>query len=158
MKLLMANGAARAGGSSGRAEAGLSGRLLALSWENRSRSRWWFCDSQTLSVQQALRDRRCWRDAQVRRERIAVVPGGAEESVSQLVARAKELNSERVVLVAPGISEEAGGALVAAAVAGAICRRERPRPSPGRRGAAGDSGPGGSAMGRRETRHAAPGV
>ena len=50
-----------------------------------------------------------------------MVPGGAEESVSQLVARAKELNSERVVLVAPGISEEAGGALVAAAVAGAIC-------------------------------------
>ena len=78
------------------------------------------CDSQTLSVQQALRDQ-VLADAQVRRERIAVVPGGAEESVSQLVARAKELNSERVVLVAPGISEEAGGALVAAAVAGAIC-------------------------------------
>ena len=69
---------------------------------------------------QALRDQ-VLADAQVRRERIAVVPGGAEESVSQLVARAKELNSERVVLVAPGISEEAGGALVAAAVAGAIC-------------------------------------
>lgn len=38
-----------------------------------------------------------------------------------LVKRAGELNSERVVLVAPAVSQEAGGAWVAAAVAGAIC-------------------------------------
>lgn len=88
--------------------------------ENRSRSRWWSATARRCLSSQALRDQ-VLADAQVRRERIAVVPGGAEESVSQLVARAKELNSERVVLVAPGISEEAGGALVAAAVAGAIC-------------------------------------
>ena len=77
------------------------------------------CDSETLSVQQKLRDSVA-AAAQVRRERIAVAPCGAGETVSQITARAKALNSERVVLIAPGAS------LVAAAVAGAICGQGDP--------------------------------
>ena len=118
VKLLMANGAARVLAVPVEEEADYPAAFALLGEQESVKVV--VCDSQTLSVQQALRDQ-VLADAQVRRERIAVVPGGAEESVSQLVARAKELNSERVVLVAPGISEEAGGALVAAAVAGAIC-------------------------------------
>ena len=106
VKLLMANGAARVLAVPVEEEADYPAAFALLGEQESVKVV--VCDSQTA-------------DAQVRRERIAVVPGGAEESVSQLVARAKELNSERVVLVAPGISEEAGGALVAAAVAGAIC-------------------------------------
>lgn len=83
------------------------------------------CDSEDLSVQQSLRDQVA-ADAQNRRERIAVVPGGRDESVSQLVTRAQGLNSERVVLTAPGVSPEEGGALTAAAVAGAICGQADP--------------------------------
>ena len=83
------------------------------------------CDSEELTVQQALRDQ-VLADAADRRERIAVVPGGAAEDVSQLVTRAQGLNSERVVLTAPGVSAEEGGALVAAAVAGAICGQADP--------------------------------
>ena len=78
------------------------------------------CDSGELTVQQALRDS-VKAASEARRERIAVVGGKAGENATALVQRAEGLNSERVVLVAPGISEEAGGALVAAAVAGAIC-------------------------------------
>ena len=81
------------------------------------------CDSETLSVQQALRQSVC--DAsEARRERIAVVRGGAEESTSQLVERAEALNSERVVLVAPLGSD--GGAMAAAAGAGAIAGETDP--------------------------------
>ena len=78
------------------------------------------CDSGELTVQQALRDS-VKAASEARRERIAGVGGKAGENATALVQRAEGLNSERVVLVAPGISEEAGGALVAAAVAGAIC-------------------------------------
>ena len=84
------------------------------------------CDSEDLSVQQSLRDQVA-ADAQNRRERIAVVSGGRDESVSQLVTRAQGLNSERVVLTAPGVSlEEGGGAVTAAAVAGAIAAKPTP--------------------------------
>ena len=59
-----------------------------------------------------------------RRERIAVAAGGAGETVTELLERAKALNSERVVLVAPGGTDEEGKAVsglsLAAAVAGAI--------------------------------------
>lgn len=65
--------------------------------------------------------------AGVQRERIAVVCGGSEETVSQLTARAKNLNSERVVLTAPAaLGENCPGARVAAAVAGAICAESDP--------------------------------
>ena len=77
------------------------------------------CDSTDLTVQQALKTmvQEC---SGARRERIAVVGGMAGESVSQLVERAAGLNCERVVLTAPGMGDGSGGAMCAAAVAGAI--------------------------------------
>ena len=81
------------------------------------------CDSTDQEVQQKLRDSVTAASA-ARRERIAVVAGGAEESVTALTDRAKALNSERVVLAAPG--GEGGGAAVAAAVAGAIAGESDP--------------------------------
>ncbi|MFR2156797.1 MAG: hypothetical protein ACLS43_06580 [Evtepia gabavorous] len=83
VKLLMANGAARVLAVPGKRRRTIRRPLRC--WENRSRSRWW-----SATARRCLSSRRCGRvlaDAQVRRERIAVVPGGAEESVSQLVAR-----------------------------------------------------------------------
>lgn len=87
------------------------------------------CDSTDLTVQQALRDmvKEC---ADVRKERIAVVAGAADESVEQLIARAAGLNHERVVLVAPGGVTAAGvsdnGVACAAAMAGAIAGNTDP--------------------------------
>lgn len=81
------------------------------------------CDSTELSVQQALRDSVHAASA-AQRERIAVVAGGADEDVDALVERAAALNSERVVLAAPGCVDGAGKALsgveLAAAMAGAV--------------------------------------
>lgn len=83
------------------------------------------CDSTALSVQQALKTavQEC---SAARRERIAVVGGGAGETVAQLVQRAAGLSSERVVLAAPGAGDGSGGALCAAAVAGAIAGSSDP--------------------------------
>ena len=81
------------------------------------------CDSTQTSVQQALRTMvdNC---SAVRKERIAVVAGAADESVTDLVERAEALNDERLVLVAPGCVNAAGtaqgGVECAAALAGAI--------------------------------------
>ena len=77
------------------------------------------CASADTAVQQALKTmvQEC---SAARRERIAVVGGAKGETVEQLVRRAGQLNCERVVLAAPGAGEEHGGALCAAAVAGAI--------------------------------------
>ena len=81
------------------------------------------CDSTDLTVQQAVRDS-VEDSSEARRERIAVLPGGSEETVSELCIRAQSLNSPRVVLVAPGAVDENGDAVgaahCAAAVAGAI--------------------------------------
>ena len=85
VKLLMANGAARVLAVPVEEEADYPAAFALLGEQESVKVV--VCDSQTLSVQQALRDQ-VLADAQVRRERIAVVPGGAEESVSQLVARA----------------------------------------------------------------------
>lgn len=80
------------------------------------------CDSEDAAVQQALRD--CVEaSSEARRERIAVVCGGEDESVTELVARAAKLNSERVVLVTPGAG---GGAECTAAVAGLIAGESDP--------------------------------
>ena len=76
------------------------------------------CDSTDLTVQQALRDS-VQAASEARRERVAVVCGGAEETVTELVARAQAINDQRVVLAAPCEAEGAAGS-VAAAVAGAI--------------------------------------
>lgn len=87
------------------------------------------CDSTDQTVQQALRDS-VSAASQLRRERLAVVAGAAVETAEQLVARAKALNHERVVLVAPGGLNGAGEAIsgltVAAAVAGAIAGESDP--------------------------------
>ena len=87
------------------------------------------CDSTTQTVQQALRDSVVSASA-ARRERIAVVAGAAGEAVADLVDRAEALNSERVVLVAPGGSSDDGtglsGLTAAAAVAGAIAAQSDP--------------------------------
>ena len=81
------------------------------------------CDSDALTVQQALRDSVENASAN-RRERIAVVRGKTNETVANLVTQAQGLNSERVVLTAP-LGEDAGAA-VAAAVAGAIAGESDP--------------------------------
>ncbi len=87
------------------------------------------CESTDASVQQALRDSVEAASA-ARMERIAVVAGGAGESVEELTARAGQLNSERVVLVAPAAVDQEGtpltGARAAAAVAGAIAGETDP--------------------------------
>ena len=77
------------------------------------------CDSDSAEVQKALQES-VKTASEARRERLAVVFGGEEETATQLVQRAKTLNSERVVLVAPG------GAKGAAAVAGAIAGESDP--------------------------------
>ena len=87
------------------------------------------CDSTDVTVQQKLRDIAA-QASQARRERIAVVAGAKDESVDALVARAAELNHERVVLAAPGAVDgqgvSASGLWVAAAVAGAIAGEADP--------------------------------
>lgn len=79
------------------------------------------CDSGELSVQQALRTA-VETASEQRRERIAVV-GGSGLKVSELVERAAELNSERMVLVGPDLVRGEGtlpGVFASAALAGAI--------------------------------------
>ena len=87
------------------------------------------CDSTQQSVQQRLRES-VISASQLRRERLGVVAGTAGESVEELTARAKELNCERMVLVAPGgvnqEGEELSGLSIAAAVAGAIAGETDP--------------------------------
>ena len=80
------------------------------------------CDSADVNVQQALRDSVA-AASENRKERIAVV-GGRGESVSELVAHAASLNSERVILAGPDALGSDGnvlaGVFAAAALAGAI--------------------------------------
>lgn len=123
-KLLLANGAARVlavpvaeGGS-------YDGAFSLLAAQEGVKVM--VCDSQDLTVQQALRET-VEEASQLRRERIAVVAAGAGETVTQLLQRAKDLNSQRVVLTAPAADGETlAGAQVAAAVAGAICAGSDP--------------------------------
>ncbi len=82
------------------------------------------CDSDTLTVQQAMRDS-VKAASEARKERIGVVCGAKGETVSALVTRAQGLNSERMVVAAPGLDGE-NGAKVAAAVAGAIAGESDP--------------------------------
>ena len=84
------------------------------------------CDSTQLSVQQSLKAA-LEEGAALRRERIAVVPAGGEETVSQMITRAEALCSARMVLVAPPTGEDAlPDAALAAAVAGAIAGETDP--------------------------------
>lgn len=87
------------------------------------------CNNVSLEVQQKLRD--CVHAASAsRRERIAVVAHNKSAGISELVERAAGLNSERMVLVAPGATDAVGddlsGLQVAAAVAGAIAAQADP--------------------------------
>lgn len=118
VKLLLANGAARVLAVPVANENGYEAAFALV--QEQEGVNVVICDSEKLAVQQKLRDSVMSASAE-RRERIAVVAGAAGETAEALVKRAGELNSERVVLVAPAVSQEAGGAWVAAAVAGAIC-------------------------------------
>ncbi len=83
------------------------------------------CDSADPAVQQGLKTmvQEC---SAARKERIAVVGGGAGESVEQLTGRAAQLNCERVVLAAPGRGDGSGGWACAAALAGAVAGNRDP--------------------------------
>lgn len=87
------------------------------------------CDSTSLMVQQMLRDSANAASAS-RRERIAVVGTTKGEKVDTMLTRAAGLNSERVVLVAPGAVNGEGAAIsgnrVAACVAGVLASEPDP--------------------------------
>lgn len=83
------------------------------------------CDTEAAAVQQTLKSTVETVSA-LRRERIGVLFGAATETVSNLLARAAGLNSERLVLVAPAAEGVNGGARLAAAVAGAIAGERDP--------------------------------
>lgn len=116
-ELLLKNGAGRVYAVPVAEEAGYAGAFAAL--EKVEQLAVVVCGSDTLAVQQALRDS-VKAAAGARRERLAVVCGGGDEGVEALTARAAELNCERVVLAAPG------GVRAAAAVAGAIAGEADP--------------------------------
>ena len=82
------------------------------------------CDSIDTAVWQALRDSVA-EASQARRERIAVVGAPAGKSAAELAQLAQEINSERVILVAPPEPEGSAGR-IAAAVAGAIAGERDP--------------------------------
>lgn len=85
-----------------------------------------FCDTAVSTVQNALKAS-VEEASALRRERIGVVCAGAGETVQELVARAASLNSERMVLIAPGTLEETvPEVMLAAAVAGAIAGEADP--------------------------------
>lgn len=98
------------------------------------------CDSAVLSIQQAARDS-VQAASGARRERVAVLPSGAG-TASQLAVQAGAINSERVVLVAPGSPP----------VRGSGRRSHRGRAGPGRafggRGADGAGNAGGPVRGQ----------
>lgn len=76
------------------------------------------CDSAETSVHQALKTS-VENASKLRRERIAVV-GGANETTAQMVSHAKDINSERVVLVGPDAMLDDGTSLAAAVAAAAV--------------------------------------
>ena len=117
VRLLFLNGAAQVKAVAVAEESGYEGAFALLQGEEEIAVV--VCDSTALAVQQKLRA--SVEDASAaRRERIAVVSGALEETVSEMVERAEALNSERVVLVAPGGGDEV------AAVAGAIAGERDP--------------------------------
>ena len=87
------------------------------------------CGSTELEVQKGMRASAV-EASERRRERLCVAAGAAGESVDEWIARAKELNHERVVLAAPGGVDGDGAVLsgltLAAAVAGAIAGESDP--------------------------------
>lgn len=87
------------------------------------------CDSTDKTVQNQLKESVISASG-LRRERLCVVAGAQDESVTDLIGRAEYLNHERVVLTAPGAVDGKGeplsGLTVAAALAGAIAGESDP--------------------------------
>ena len=87
------------------------------------------CGSTSAGTQKLLRDS-VEEASSARRERIGVVGGAKNEAAEALVARAAQLNSERMVLVGPGALDRSGSAIsglaLAAAVAGVIAGQSDP--------------------------------
>lgn len=83
------------------------------------------CDSTEVAVQQALRDSVVAASAE-RKERIGVVAIAPSGAVADAVAQAKELNSERMVLVGGKCTSVEAAVLYAAAVAGVMATETDP--------------------------------
>lgn len=87
------------------------------------------CDSTDADVQKMLLDS-VVEASGMRRERLCVLAGDEDESVNELIERAKKLNHERAVLVAPGAVDSKGtplsGLPLAAAVAGVLAGESDP--------------------------------
>ena len=126
-RLLLENGAARVLAVPVAKEADVAAYTAAFQvLENQDEVKLVCCDSTAAAVHGALRES-VERASHQRRERIGVVGCEAAATVSALTAAAGELNSERMVLVAPaGDGTATPGPWVAAAVAGAICGQSDP--------------------------------
>lgn len=87
------------------------------------------CDSTDAGVQKKLLDS-VIEASGMRRERLCILAGAANEEVSDLITHAKALNHERAVLVAPGAVDSKGkhlsGLPLAAAVAGVLAGESDP--------------------------------
>ncbi len=122
LKLLFANGASTVYAVRVAADGDLAAYQAAFAALNSCDVQVMVCDSGELEVQKALKTA-VEQTSAARGERIGVI-GGSGETAAQLVERAKEINSERMVLVGPDMKDESGKALsgvfAAAAVAGAI--------------------------------------
>ena len=117
LRLLFANGAATVAAVRVAEAGAVKDYQDAFAALGRREAQILVCDSAEETVQQALRT--AVEDASAARmERIAVV-GGDDETAAELVTHAAELNSERMVLIAP--TGEDGGAQAAAAVAERRC-------------------------------------
>jgi len=124
VKLLLLNGAARVLAVPVNVDEGYENAFSLLSCQEDVKVM--LCDSEDITVQQALQA--CVEEASAaQRERIAVVSAGMMETAAQAAQRAGRLNSQRVVLAGPAaFSAKNAGAMVAAAVAGAICGENDP--------------------------------
>ena len=116
VRLLLQNGAAKAYAVPAADEEGYEAAFAAL--EKVEDIAVVVCGSTELTVQQRLRDS-VKRASENRRERLAVAGGAEGETAEELVARAGELNCERVALVP-------GGVRAAAATAGAMAGETDP--------------------------------
>ena len=127
IRLALKNGASRVAALPVTEESGYEGAFAQLA--GMEDIALMICGSTDVAVQKKLRDS-VVEASGMRRERLCVVAGGKDEDVDSLIARARELNHERVVLVAPGGVDGAGaaasGLAVAAAVAGAIAGESDP--------------------------------
>ena len=108
VRLLLLNGAAQVRAVPVTDESGYDAAFSLLAAEENVALV--LCDSTDVTVQQKLRDSVC-SASEARRERIAVVCGGTEESVEDLVQRAGQLNCLLAAAVAGAIAGESDAAL-----------------------------------------------